>query len=139
MLCIRRKWRRRLSNHLIDLWLGTSQDSIQIIIFCDRQATKKKMETIAILHQEKLFYIFLNCNLILLNLIFWKHLNIPENIDIVNSGLNCAICFDKNRCDLQYALLRSASSVPTFSSSVKKPKIKKKKNLYKKDKWKMKK
>lgn len=43
--------------------------------------------------------------------------NLPENMDMVNSGRNWASCFDKNLCDRQYSLQSNTSNVPTLSSS----------------------
>lgn len=44
-------------------------------------------------------------------------LHLPENMDMVNSGRNCANCLDRKRCERQYALLSRTSSVPTLLSS----------------------
>lgn len=44
--------------------------------------------------------------------------NLPENIGIVISGRSCAICFDKNICDRQYALRKMVSNVSPRSSSM---------------------
>lgn len=43
--------------------------------------------------------------------------HLPENIGIVNSGRNLAICLDKNMWDWQYASLNTASKVVSTLSS----------------------
>lgn len=46
-------------------------------------------------------------------------MKLPENIGIVNSGLNREICLDRYMSERQYNLSRTPSNVPILSSEKK--------------------
>lgn len=105
----RGRWHTRCDQfHILQPGQQTLQQQSSHVLTCALKAMRnfwRETEIYKYIYMIYIVYIIIEC------------LHLPENMDMVNSGRNCANCLDRKRCERQYALLSRTSSVPTLLSS----------------------